>query len=275
MDWSKASTPPSRHTPNSISSVNGVNNNPESAAMLTDPRALKQHLANGTFHFSHFRAFSLPPRRSSEPPRYSSSSCSPVIIDLNSKQITKDDAYHVFNGKGKNTAKTAVTQPSASAFSSQFDPRRLLDPKAFGKDSRKLDERGPSIIATPSENLSPLRASPKLPNGEYPEVNGNGAHKRDHDNTRVPGMGSLIERIHNVSQREERPQKKQKIETFEDDDKYKKNFAGGGKGGEIGEYIKQKKKEGIEEDGSSATIVDLTGGMCTSSYSSACYLRPC
>ena len=88
-------------------------------------------------------------------------------------------------------------------------------------------------------------------------------------------MGSLIERVHNVSQREERPQKKQKIDTFEEDDKYKKNFGGGGKGGEIGEYIKQKKKEGIEEDGSSATIVDLTGGMCTSSYSLVCYLRAC
>lgn len=243
--------------------------------MLTDPRALKRHLVNGTSHFPHFEASSLPPRWGSEPPHSLSSLNSPVLVDLTSKQTTKDDAYHVFNGKGKNAAKTAVTQPSAPAFSSQFDPRRLLDPKAFGKDSRKLDERSPSIMTTPSGYLSPVRASPNLPNGEYPEVNSNGAHKRDYDNTKVPGMGSLIERVHNVSQREERPQKKQKIETFEEDDKYKKNFAGGGKGGEIGEYIKQKKKEGIEEDGSSATIVDLTGGMCTSSYSSACYLHAC
>ena len=243
-----------------------------SAAMLTNPRALKQHLANGTSHSSHFEAFSLPPRRSSEPPHSRSSSNSPVFVDLTSKQITKDDAYHVFNGKGKNASKTAVTQPPTPAFSSQFDPRRLLDPKAFGKDSRKSDEQSPSIMTTPSEHFSPLRASPNLPNGE---VHSNGAHKRDHDNTTVPGMGSLIERVHNVSQREERPQKKQKIETFEEDDKYKKNFGGGGKGGEIGEYIKQKKKEGIEEDGSSATIVDLTGGMYTPSSSSACYLRAC
>ena len=275
MDWPKASTPPSRHTSNSISSVNGVTDNPVSAAMLTDPRAFKQHLANGTSHSSHFEAFSLPSRWSSEPPPYSSSPNSPVVVDLTSKQTTKDDAYHVFNGKGKNASKAAVTQPSTPAFSNQFDPRRLLDPKAFGKESRKLDERSPSIMTTPSEYLSPLRASPNLPNGEYPEVNSNRAYKRDHDNTKVPGMGSLIERVHNVSQREERPQKKQKIETFEEDDKYKKNFGGGGKGGEIGEYIKQKKKEGIEEDGSSTTIVDLTGGMCTSSYSLVCYLRAC
>ena len=273
MDWSKPSTPPSRHTSNSISSVNGVNDNSVSAAMLTNTRALKQHLANGTSHSFHFEPFSLPPRRSSEPPHSRSPSSFPVVVDLTSKQITKDDAHHVFNDKGKNASKTfAGTQPSTPAFSSQFDPRRLLDPKAFGKDSRKSDEQSASIMTTPSEHFSPLHASPNLPNGE---VKSNGAHKRDHDKTTVPGMGSLIERVHNVSQREERPQKKQKIETLEEDDKYKKNFGGGGKGGEIGEYIKQKKKEGIEEDGSSATIVDLTGGMYTSSYSSACYLRAC
>ena len=274
MDWSKPLTPPSRHTSNTISSVNGVNDSPVSAAMLTNSKALKQHLANGTSHSSHFEAFSLPPRRSSEPPHSCSSLNFPVFVDLTSKQPSKDDAYHVSNDKGKKASKIAVTQPPIPAFSSQFDPRRLLDPKAFGKNSQKPDDRSPSIMTTPSEYSSPLRASPNLPNGEFPEVNSNGAHKRDHDNTKVPGMGSLIERVHNVSQREERPQKKQKIETFEEDDKYK-NYGGGGKGGEIGEYIKQKKKEGIEESGPSATIVDLTGGMCTSSYSSAWYLRAC
>ena len=244
-----------------------------SAAMLTNPRALKQHLVNGTSHSSHFETFSLPARRNSEPSHPCSSLNSPVVVDLTSKQTTKDDAYHVFNGKGKNASKSAVTQPSTPALSSQFDPRRLLDPKAFAKDTRKSDERSPSTMTTPSEYFRPLRASPNLPNGESPQVNSSGAHKRDHDNTNVLGMGSLIERVHNVSQREERPQKKQKIETSEEDDKYKKNFGGGGKGGEIGEYMKQKKKEGIEEDGSSATIVDLTGGMCASSYPSAWYLR--
>ena len=244
-----------------------------SAAMLTDPKALKQHLANGTSHSYNFEAFSLAPRGRSEPPQSNAFSNSPIVIDITSKQISKDDAYHVLNGKGKKASTITVTQPTSSAFSNQFDPRRLLDPKAFGNDSQKPNERSPPIMDRPSEYSSLLRAYPNLPNGEYREVNSNGAPKRDHDNEKVPGMGSLIERVHNVSQREERPQKKQKIETFEEDDKYKKNYGGGGKGGEIGEYIKQKKKEGIEEDGSSATIVDLTGGMCTSSYSSAWYLR--
>lgn len=241
--------------------------------MLTDPKALKQHLANGTSHSYTFEAFSLPPHRRSEPPQSNASLNPSVVIDLTSEQTSKDDAYYVFNCKGKKASTTTVTQPTSSAFSNQFDPRRLLDPKAFGNDSQKSDDRSPPIMDRPSEYSSLLRAYPNLPNGESREVNSNGAHKRDHDNEKVPGMGSLIERVHNVSQREERPQKKQKIETFEEDDKYKKNFGGGGKGGEIGEYIKQKKKEGIEEDGSSATIVDLTGGMCTSSYLSAWYLR--
>ena len=240
--------------------------------MLTDPKALKQHLANGISHSYIFEAFSLPPHRRSEPPQSHASSNPSVVIDLTSEQISKDDAYYVFNCKGKTASTTTVTQPTPSAFSNQFDPRRLLDPKAFGNDSRKSNDRSPPIMDRPSEYSSPLRAYPNLPNSESREVNSNGAYKRDHDNEKVPDMGSLIERVHNVSQREERPQKKQKIETFEEDDKYKKNFGGGGKGGDIGEYIKQKKKEGIE-DISSATIVDLTGGMCTSSYCSAWYLR--
>ena len=241
--------------------------------MLTDPKALKQHLANGTSHSYTFEAFSLPPHRRSEPPQSNASLNPPVVIDLTPKQTSKDDAYYVLKCKGKKASITAVAQPTSSAFSNQFDPRRLLDPKAFGNESRKPNDRSPPIMDGPPEHSNLLRAYPSLPNGESCEVNSNGAHKRDCDNEKVPGMGSLIERVHNVSQREERPQKKQKIETFDEDDKYKKNFGGGGKGGEIGEYIKQKKKEGIEEDGSSATIVDLTGGMCTSSYPSAWYLR--
>ena len=243
-----------------------------SAAMLTDPKALKQHLANGTSHSYTFEAFSLPPHRRSEPPQSNASLNPSVVIDITSKQTSKDDTYYVLNCKGKKASTTAVAQPTSSAFSNQFDPRRLLDPKAFGNESQKLDDRSSPVMDGTPEHSNLLHAYPSLPNGESCEVNSNGAHKRDYDNEKVPGMGSLIERVHNVSQREERPQKKQRIETFEEDDKYK-NFGGGGKGGEIGEYIKQKKKEGIEEDGSPATIVDLTGGMCTSFYSLAWYLR--
>ena len=74
-------------------------------------------------------------------------------------------------------------------------------------------------------------------------------------------MGNLIERIHNVTHREDRPRKRQKSEQIrgEDDDQKKTSFAGGGKGGEIGEYMKQKRKEGQSSVGPNP-VVDLTGG---------------
>lgn len=76
-------------------------------------------------------------------------------------------------------------------------------------------------------------------------------------------MGGLIERMHNVSKREDRPQKKQKREHIgedADDEQRKAVFAGGGKGGEIGEYMKQKRREGQQEAGPTNAVVDLTAG---------------
>ncbi len=76
-------------------------------------------------------------------------------------------------------------------------------------------------------------------------------------------MGNLIERIHGITQRDGRPQKRQKTtKTDEDDDDQRKaTFAGGGKGGEIGEYMREKRKEAQAESGPNGTVVDLTAGM--------------
>lgn len=68
------------------------------------------------------------------------------------------------------------------------------------------------------------------------------------------GMGSLMERLHNVSDRQAMPPaKKQKIEG---DGKATANFRGG-KGGVIGEYLKEKRDEGAREAGPPGAI-DLT-----------------
>jgi len=75
-------------------------------------------------------------------------------------------------------------------------------------------------------------------------------------------MGNLIERIHGITQRDGCPQKRQKTtKTDEDDDGQRKaTFAGGGKGGEIGEYMREKRKEAQAESGPNGTVVDLTAG---------------
>lgn len=85
--------------------------------------------------------------------------------------------------------------------------------------------------------------------------------KRDRDDYEGQGMGSLLEKAYKVSPREERLQKKRKIENAEDfEDEKKAEYGGGGKGGDLGDYMKQKKKEGIEQSGPSSSVVDLTGG---------------
>lgn len=70
------------------------------------------------------------------------------------------------------------------------------------------------------------------------------------------GMGTLIERLHNVSQRGEPPQKRLKPHQIGSENRTT-TFLGGVKGGEIGEYMKQKRDEGHITLGP-AYVVDLT-----------------
>ena len=148
--------------------------------------------------------------------------------------------------------------PSSQAPSNGFDPRRLLDPKGFEKYSRLEGEAKQSIDfpSIPSQRYADGYVHPEM------DVS---AMKRDHDDDyEGHGMGSLIEKAYNVGYREERPQKKQKLDKTEEfeDVQEKPNFStGGGKGGELGGYVKQKKQEGLRESGSvSTSVVDLTQG---------------
>lgn len=77
------------------------------------------------------------------------------------------------------------------------------------------------------------------------------------------GMAHLVERMHNVSERDFVPQKRRKLHEDEDVDREAKgNFSGGGKGGVLGEYMKEKREEGRKEAATNGTAlaVDLTGG---------------
>lgn len=78
----------------------------------------------------------------------------------------------------------------------------------------------------------------------------------------------MYEKLHNVSDRQDRPLKRRKV--AEDDCvaegrmNNKSTFTGGGNRSEIGEYVKSKREEGARENiakgNSSANVVDLTGG---------------
>ena len=233
-----------------MASFTGANGTPVSAAMLIDPKALKKHLANGTPISSHFEPSSLPARRDSEPPQSESSLGKPLVPHI-APQQAKNDAYYAPDNQGKKAMSSQNATMVGQAASNTFDPRRLLDPKSFNNDHRQREFKSAS-----TESIS------DQPSPSDPQLNDSGLRKRDHEDHEGQGMGSLIEKVHNVSQREERPQKKSKVERsdFDAEEDKKASFVGGGKGGEIGDYVKEQKKQGIADSGPVNAVVDLTGG---------------
>jgi hypothetical protein len=74
-------------------------------------------------------------------------------------------------------------------------------------------------------------------------------------------IGSSIEQVHNVSTRTGRTFKRQRIEhTHNTLDAAKPRFSGGGKGGEIAEYLRHKRRNVQEEITAGQIVVDLTAG---------------
>ena len=246
-----------------MASFTGVNGTQLPAAMLTDPKALKKHLTNGTLISSHLQPSLLPARRSSTP------SYSQLALELPSTpdialQSSKDDAYLILENKGRKLVNSQKMTNTGQAALTTFNPRHLLDPKGFNTDERQRDHKSDPIDSKPlpvSSNRQ-LDSGTSSDNKDALEINVNSLHKRDREDYKGQGMGSLIERVYNVSQREERPQKKPKVENDEFNVEEAKNVIsiGGGKGGEFGDYLKDKKKQGIAESGPINAVVDLTGG---------------
>ena len=248
-----------------MASFTGINGTHLSTATATDPKAMKNHLSTGTPISSHPELYSLSARRDSELPSSEPPSETPRVSEVAS-QRSEDNADDTLENKGKKTMNSQNPTNSDQATPSTFDPRRLLDPKGFNKDQRQRD---PKSTLIDSSSAQPGPSNVQL-NGKAPENNGdpikskvNGSQKRDLEDWDGRGMGSLIEKVHNVSQREQRPQKKPKVEhgDFDVEEDKRAGFVGGGQGGgEIGDYLKEKKKQGIAESGTVNGVVDLTGG---------------
>ena len=214
-----------------------ASNGPSLSAMLMDPRGHKDHLSNGTPSFTTHRDMDVPFARHSSEPRITSS-LSPLSTSSSNPSFSKDDAHEFLKGQGrgsKSTKTQTINHPQQS-----FDPRQLLDPKGGAK-------------MQPRKSASSLRSSPSS----------NGLQKRASEEPEAQGMGGFIERIHGITEREQRPNKRQKTDTNPEDDeeRRKATFAGGGKGGDIGEFMREKRKEAQADSGPSGTVVDLTAGM--------------
>ena len=154
-----------------------------------------------------------------------------------------------------------TTNAIATPTRPQYDPKQLLNPKAF--DNVKRQKQGVRDSATMSTNIiDPLQPTEvTTPQFIFNSLD-HDTVKRPHIEAESSGLGGLIERVHNVSAREERPIKKLKIQHTDEDEiaTPKVAFGGSGKGGEIGEYMRMKRKEGREEAVQTFSVVDLTTG---------------
>jgi len=175
--------------------------------------------------------------------------------------LAKDDTYNFSQDKKKKAVngRSPLTDPTpASHFA-----RQTLDPKSFANAPHQIPpskSRMASLSQGPT-NSSHLDAT--LSPSPGPSSLDNNTSKRQREESEGLGIGSMIERMHGVVPGDERPLKKQKVEADLDDAK-KANFQGGGKGGELSTYVKEKRKEGIDESGAApSSIVDLTGGELT------------
>ena len=217
------------------------------SALLTDPKALQKQLSNGTPTLSSTSPSAL---TVAEPSAFDS----PASFDFDySNTPSKDDAHVMTQGLNRGSS-MASSIPGMGPSQPGFDARQLLDPKGF-KPSRTNEKQvrmlgsGPALIPT-----------------------SNGMSKRDADELEDhgQGMGNMIERMHGVSRRDERPQKKPKTIQSDDVDEKKPVFTGGGKGGDIGEFMREKRMEGQAQSVPTTEVVDLTAGNTKDAVTSLC-----
>ncbi|KAI9696843.1 MAG: hypothetical protein M1836_005205 [Candelina mexicana] len=136
-----------------------------------------------------------------------------------------------------------------------FDPRALLNPKGYLQRPPSPKKKEEPLI--PEKPHTKRLWSESQDTSQSQPLNG-GVKPRHDTEVHGQGMGNFIERMHNVSKREERPSKKQKCGS-EVDGEEKAAFAGGSKDGVLGQYVKKRKEEGRNEAGTTSTVVDLTG----------------
>lgn len=188
------------------------------------------------------------------------------------------DAYFESNIKGRPSSIIPPNPNNASAFvTPRWNPASLLNPRAVPQQH--------SMHNAFSNNVTPQQLAFQFdsPAGSYeppnhahppPQHHTNGTNSTTGTNgmngsngfaayANGGGMGSMLERMHNIADRDMLPQKRRKIHEEHPGDMRKAEFNGGGKGGVLGEYMRVKKEEGQKErqNGTHVAAVDLSAGL--------------
>ena len=188
-----------------------------------------------------------------------------------------NSAYTNGFGIGRQPPNLPLNSNGAPAFSSQpkWNPAALLNPRGYHPTPKQNVQNGFSNNSTTSQLSfqfdSPAgtpepsyHAHPSLfrSNGDSWQngMNGNGFATYANGNGIAPGAGSLLERVHNVTDRSLVAQKRKRVEDSTDDVRRKAVFNGGGNGGILGNYMREQREEGQREgqaNGSTPVITAL------------------
>ena len=157
----------------------------------------------------------------------------------------------------------------------RWSPAQLLNPRGFQQPQQRVENRFTHNNTPPqlafqfdSPGGSPIPAHLPMPthHGHPPQYNNNhhlpsnGFAQYANGNREMRGMGHMLERMHNVADRDMLPQKRRKIHDERPEDDRKAEFNGGGKGGVLGGYMKEKREEGQKEAAAKGTsAVDISG----------------
>ena len=241
-----------------------------SVAALLDRKIMKQRITNGDSLSHQANRSATTPSSSQDhiPTELCSPRPSSSPTSLTQDSTERKCSYINLEDIDRNQQSTNDKIPTA-IHASAYDPRVLLNPRSVhgtkGRKKDAIDTASSSEVETPPQR--PLSAAPQF----IFDSSNEDSLVDEQTESEGAGFGKLIEQVHNVSKREERPVKRQKIEhpLEEDVNGSQTAFVGGGRGGEIGEYMRQKRKEGLEESGPAPSFVDLTAGK----YSATAHRR--
>ncbi|PBP21077.1 SNF2 family domain-containing protein [Diplocarpon rosae] len=184
-------------------------------------------------------------------------------MDLNSKpRIQSSRGYSDACNMGNSNAPTNTSRQPAFSSQSEWAPAALLNPRG-GKPST----HAPASFNTPqyqNQNQAQVfefdspSGSSQMYSG-YPAAsfnekssrqngtksNGLTAYANANGSANGLGMGNMLERVHNVTDRSQVPQKRRRIEDDNHSNQRKAEFSGGsGMGNTLGAYMREKRQEG-------------------------------
>ena len=176
----------------------------------------------------------------------------------------------MFSNTGRPPSNPPPNPNGAPAYAApRWNPASLLNPRGFQAQAQQQMSNGFMNNATPPQQLSFQFDSPgglAQPNfhahahtSPQHATNGN---KSFAGFANGGGMGHMLERMHNIADRSVMPQKRQKIHDNRQENSRKAEFHGGGKGGVLGDYMREKREEGRKENVKS-TVVDISAGQFT------------